>query len=395
MNLFFNKFLSNIPSFTSAHQQNYERPYSTALQGPDKDTFVKNSIASSPCFTAKSKNSRTKEGDCLKELDNITCPYSGVKMISGSKMDRLEKQLEECNSISERMELLEKYTPCMQKLEKQMFSVFKGYQINHPDGSLNECLQLLKPDCLAELKIEELKVLDNIDEISNKLDAKTALAVRNVTTNARKTILEDKEDNIFKRKDILLNLLNVTQDYDDKAIIDEMWNTAQKLPRSTTNINAFVVKYANRCPHEIAARLLRPSVASIEHITPKSTFKNGQNPEDHTLANFMLVSRDWNSDRSSTPLPVYIIEHPEIPKYSQMHVNDIIKAIHKGKFVNHDWYPYILKEKLYNESEGLIDINLNKYKITKEEAFKNAPKDIIDKYNDLVEKNKNTATADV
>ncbi len=393
MNLFFNKILSGIPTFTSTQPIRQESSYSTALLGPDKDTFQKVSTPESLSFTG-SKSSRTKAGDPLKELDNITCPYSGVKMISGSKMDKLEKKLEDCESISERMEILERYRPCMQKLEKKMYEIFKGYEINNPDGSLNDCLQQLKPDCLAALKVEEFQVLDKVDKISDKLDPKTALEVRKVTTDARKTILEDKEDKIFKRKDLLVNLLNVTKDSKDSETIEEMWNTAQLLPRSTTNINAFVVKYANRCPHEIAARLLRPSVASIEHITPKSTFKNKKNQEDHTLANFMLVAKDWNSDRSSTPLPEYIKEHPNIPKFSQMYINDIIKAIHKDKFVGYDWYPYVMKEKLYNESNGLIDINLDKYKKSEEEAFEDAPKDIKEKYNKLVEQNKkkNTVT---
>ncbi|MCM1265741.1 MAG: hypothetical protein NC200_06035 [Candidatus Gastranaerophilales bacterium] len=387
MNLFFNKLLSGIPTFTATMPSRQERSYSTALLGPDKDTFQKTPSAESISFTG-SKSSKTKAGDCLKELDNITCPYSGVKMISGSKMDKLEKKLEQCDGISERMELLGQYRPCMQKLEKKMYEIFKGYEINNPNGSLNDCLQQMKPECLAELKVDQIKVLDDIDKISNKMDAKTSLNIRRITTNARKIILDDNQDQIFKRKDLLTDLYRITSTYPDEELSSQMWQTASRLPKSTTNINAFVVKYANRSPHEIAARLLRPSVASIEHISPKSTFKTGKNKEDHTLSNFMLVSRDWNSDRSSIPLPEYIKAHSQIPKYSQRYANDIIAAIHKGKLVDCDWYPYVLKEKLYNESQGMINLDLSKYKISKEDALKTASSEILGRYEDCVEANK-------
>lgn len=389
MNLFLNKILSCMPAqITPPHKS--ERGYSTALQGPSKDCFVKTDASCATSFLGKSKGAKTKAGDCLKELDNITCPYSGVKMISGSKMDRLEVKLEHCNNIHERLDILEKHKQCMQKLEKTMFNIFKGYAINNPNGSLNECLQEMKPESLAMLRIEELKVLDAIDKISNKIEPKTALEIRRVTTNARKIILEDKQDQIFKRKDILTSLYNITKDYPNQEIVAEMWTTANKLPKSTTNIDAFVVKYANRDPHEIAARLLRPSVASIEHITPKSI------KPDHTLANFMLASRDWNSDRSSTPLAEYIEEHPNIPRNCQRYADDIIRSIHHGRLQDCHWYPYMLKEKLYNESDGIIFISLSKYNIPEGEAFIDAPDDVVKKYNDLKAKREarqtNTAT---
>ena len=39
---------------------------------------------------------------------------------------------------------------------------------------------------------------------------------------------------------------------------------------SASSVNAFVVKYANRTQQETAKRILRASVATIEHILPDS-----------------------------------------------------------------------------------------------------------------------------
>ena len=52
-----------------------------------------------------------------------------------------------------------------------------------------------------------------------------------------------------------------------------------------------------------------------------------------------------------------------------------------------DWYPYVIKEKLYNESKGMIDINLDRYKIDKDTAFENIPEDILETYKKLVREN--------
>lgn len=384
MNLFFNNFLSNIPSIPQAFNQKQGRSYATRTRGLDKDIFEKTSNVS---FTGRKGSGSTKKGEPLKELDNITCPYSGIKMITTKKMDKIERELGKCTNVQERIEVLRPYRHCMQELERDIYDIFLGYSINYPDKTMNDCLHELKPDCLAELRIEQFKVLDDVDTISNKLDAKTALKVREVTTNARKIILEDREDRIFKRKDILTEIHDVTKDYPDQKIIEEMWSKASKLPKSTNNFNAFVVKYADRSPQEIAAKMLRPSVASIEHIRPANPDSDDVEPGDNTMCNFMLAARDWNSGRSNTPLPEFIKRHPDIPKHSQKYIDDIIKAIHKGKLQDYDWYPYVIKEKLYNESEGLIDLKLDKYKIDFDQAFYNAPSEVFEIYDKLCKQN--------
>lgn len=388
MNLFLNKFLSNTPMMQIPMLSRHRSSYSTGLKGLDKDTFESNTSAQDVNFTGKRGSGSTKKGDCLKELDNITCPYSGIKMITPKNMDRIEKKLAKCETLSERINTLEVYRTSMQKLEKQVFQVLKVYQMNNPNGTMNDCLQQLKPNCLTELRISQFQVLDEVDNISNKLGAKTSYEIRKVTTNARTKIIEDKQDSIFKRKDLLAELYDLTKDHPNQEVVKEMWNKANELPKSTKDFNAFVVKYANRSQQEIATRLLRPSKASIEHIRPANPDSMDVEAGENNLSNFMLASRDWNSGRSNRPLPEFIREHPAIPRYTQMYINDIIKAIHKGLLKDCDWYPYVIKEKLYNESQGLIDLNLDRYKIDKIKAFRHIPRDIANTYAKLLEENK-------
>lgn len=384
MNLFLTRIFQNNTNYSAKTNQKQNYSYMYNLKNTGKDTFIK-----STSQTFKGSGSKTKAGDVLKELDNITCPYSGVKMISFDKMNKIEHRLDLCRNLSEGIDVLDKHKQSMQKLEKNIYGKLKDYQRIHPNSTANDYLQSIKPECLAKLRIEEFKVLDNIDKLSNKMTPEQALEIRRITTNARKQILDDKTDQVFKRKDLLTDLAIITKENNNSKLADEIWNTANKLPKSATNFDAFVVKYANRSQKEIMARLLRPSVASIEHITPKSI-----NP-DHTLANFMLTSRDWNSDRGNTPLPEYIKSHPNIPKYCQRYANDIIKAIKKDKLKNSDWYPYLLKEKLYNESDGIINVSLKEYSKPESEAFKNAPEEFVEKYNNLKELNKSIPQKDM
>ena len=110
MNLFLTRIFQNNIAQTSAVQPKQNNRYAPNFKGLKRDTFVK----TAPTFTGKS--SKTKAGGVLKELDYITCPYSGVKMLSGTKMTRIENRLVNCSDLYESMQVLNPYKSCIQKL---------------------------------------------------------------------------------------------------------------------------------------------------------------------------------------------------------------------------------------------------------------------------------------
>ena len=63
--------------------------------------------------------------------------------------------------------------------------------------------------------------------------------------------------------------------------------------------------------------MLRPSVATIEHIKPDS--KGGLN----AIGNFLLASAGANNLRSNMPLTDFIMMFPKIPKYCQNYIEQI------------------------------------------------------------------------
>lgn len=60
----------------------------------------------------------TSAGNVLKKLRNITCPYTGVKMISGSDIGDIERRIDKCANASEIIGVLGKYTDYIQNVEK-------------------------------------------------------------------------------------------------------------------------------------------------------------------------------------------------------------------------------------------------------------------------------------
>lgn len=306
----------------------------------------------------------TSNGNILKKLKEITCPYTGIKMLPGSTVTALEKRIEGFKSTERILKMLSKYTDYMQITERKMYNIFSKYNEKNPDKNLTECLQEFYNESLAKLKLEEFEVLDNVDDISKELSPETALQVRAKTTRCREVILANNKEDTFKRRLFLSSLDEITaKDEKEKNILEKMKDQALYLPTSSSSENAFIVKYASRGEKEIAKRILRASAGTIEHIKPDS--KGGEND----IGNFMLVSSLANSNRENMPLEKYILRHPNIPQYCQKYVEEIMQEIYKGHLKGNETYPYKIKERLAKESNNKIQLDLSNYRYTFSEAI--------------------------
>ena len=147
-----------------------------------------------------------------------------------------------------------------------------------------------------------------------------------------------------------------------EEIFSEIKNKALFLPTSESSKNAFVVKYSARSQTEITRRLFIASTGSIEHIVPYS--EGGAN----SIGNFLLTCASGNRYRENMSLVNYTKRFTKIPLYCQKYIDDIIEVIHSGGLKGNETYPYKIKEKLAETSQGRIMISLSKYKYTKDEA---------------------------
>lgn len=315
---------------------------------------------------AVSFQANTSAGNPLKKLKGLKCPYFGVEMISGADIARIEKRLDKCFNVKDAVKVLSKYTKYMQETEKKMYKRFAEMAKTAPDKTLPECLQLWYDEAIIKLKLEEFNVLDDVDKISLKLSPENALAVHAKTTRCRQIILANDKTDTFKRKILLTSLDDIKpkNSGNEPAIFEKLKDRAVYLPTSGTSENAFIVKYADRTQQEVAKRILRPSIATIEHIQPNSL--DGEN----AIGNFMLASAGANSMRSNMPLPKFIEMFPSVPKKCQAYIDQIIELIHKGQLKGNETYPYKIRTKLAQESRGKISLDLSKYKYSAEQAAK-------------------------
>ncbi len=331
-----------------------------------KTNVLKNNTANDMFIKSEEINfcgANTSAGNILKKLRDITCPYCGVKMISGTVLSGVEKRIDKSKNIENGIKILSGYTDYMQPTEKAMFDIFREYAARNPKATFQSCLQKMYDESLAKLKIEEFLILDKVDNISLKLSPFTALSVRAKTTRCREVILANKKEDTFKRKTFLSSLDEIKPaNEEEREILKEMKFQALYLPTSGSSPNAFVVKYANRSEQEIAKRLLRPSVASVEHVKPDSL--GGKN----SISNFILASAQANSLRANMPLSLFIKRFPDIPQYCQKYIEQVIEAINIGKLKGCEMYPFKIKKTLEKESENLISLDLSSYKYSEKEA---------------------------
>ena len=304
----------------------------------------------------------TSAGKPLRKLKDITCPYRGIKIIPGTALRGFEKSLTKCKSSEEIVTLLSQYYDNLLPTEKSMYAIFKDFSMLNPDDNIKNCLQMLYNNCLMKLKLEEFYVLDEVDYMSRKLSPNTALKLRHKTTKCRQLILDNKKQDTFKRKTFLNSLEEIIPNENEKEIFSDIKNKALFLPTSGSSKNAFVVKYSRREQKEAVRRLFIGSTGSIEHVTPESL--GGMN----TIGNFLLTSADGNRYRENMPLTEYIKRHQNIPNYMQQYIDDVIRNIHEGGLRGNETYPYKIKKKLLEESNGRIMISLGKYKYSEEEA---------------------------
>lgn len=305
---------------------------------------------------------KTSAGKPLRRLKNITCPYRGVKIIPTETIKPFEKGLTKCHTAEDTILLLNNYQDFMLPIEKAMFAIFKDFSLLNPDDNLQNCLQMIKTNCLTKLKLEEMEVLDDVDYLTRKLSPQTALKIRSKTTKCRQIILANSKHDTFKRKTFLSSLEEIIPNQNEREIFNDIKNKALFLPTSESSRNAFVVKYSKRQQTEIVRRIFIASTGSIEHITPASA--GGLN----TMGNFLLTSASGNRYRENMPLCEYIKRFPKIPQYTQIYIDDIVKAIHDGKLQGNETYPYKIKKKLFEESAGRIMLSLSEYKYSEEEA---------------------------
>lgn len=344
-----------------ALQTNYRQELQT-------DCFEKSSLSTAPHRNVQflggfvninnefgQKFTKTFFKKILKE--EISDAYSDIIIIPREEYDELKKfgYLNKKSSVA--IKALKKYRDNMFPIEKEIFSMLETMSKRNPDLTLQELLKLKYPKAEQSLIMQQTRILNKINMTIRKLPKNEYQTVRTVIQKAFEKIFDPHPtpEERFSRKIFLGDLRNLK--IEDAKVKKQILKIAEKLPRSSNNINAFIVKYSQpykirydfskkkyiqikRDSQEIGLRLIEPSLGTDDHIYPHTRFKKEleewlNSDSDKPLANSLKVtilsSKYMNELKTDILLDDFIMQHKSvnIPEKIQNHVNKLINIAEK------------------------------------------------------------------
>lgn len=219
--------------------------------------------------------------------EHLPCAYTGIEMIPRTDYDELIRMgvLKQRSAVA--IKFLKNFKNNMFETEKTIFTMLETESKKHPNLKLQELLQLKYPAAEEILINQQSSVLNKLDLMTCKLPEEESQKVKQLLKTSFDKIHAQNPppEDRFRRKDFLYHLKKAT--ITDKNIKQKIIETAENLPNSETSINAFIVKYSQpykikyedgepfkrpRDSEEIGLRLLRPSLATDEHIYPEMLY---------------------------------------------------------------------------------------------------------------------------
>lgn len=274
--------------------QSVLRPNSTMERQPVTDIFKAQTLDSVTFQGHLAKAERIFENKFNKIFfrkianEHLPCAYTGIEMISQKQFDELIQTKVLSGNSADVIKELKKFEKSLFPVENGIFNILKSLSEKYPEKNLQELLKLKYPIAEKKLIQQQAKTLNRINMVIRDLPKEEFLKIREIVQESFDKIFAPNPNpqDRFKRKALLYKLK--TQNLTNKKIQKQIIKLAEKLPNSETSVNSFIVKYSepyriryeNKNPkkipqtsEEIALRLLRPSLATEEHIYPQAMYR--------------------------------------------------------------------------------------------------------------------------
>lgn len=274
--------------------QSVLRPNSTMERQPVTDIFKAQTLDSVTFQGHLAKAERVFENKFNKTFfrkisnEHLPCAYTGIEMISQKQFDELIQTKVLTGNSADVIKELKKFEKSLFPVENGIFNILKSLSEKYPEKNLQELLKLKYPIAEKKLIQQQANTLNRINMVIRDLPKEEFLKIREIVQESFDKIFAPNPNpqDRFKRKALLYKLK--TQNLTNKKIQKQIIKLAEKLPNSETSVNSFIVKYSepyriryeNKNPkkipqtsEEIALRLLRPSLATEEHIYPQAMYR--------------------------------------------------------------------------------------------------------------------------
>lgn len=305
---------ASVPSISFYNpNSNQKLTLSRYFSQPEHDVFIKSKSENSVNFLGGMSNvERSFETLFPKTFfrklaeEHLPCAYTGIEMIPRSEYDNLItlQVLKKKSSVA--LKALKPYEQSMFETEKSVFRILESEAKKHPDLKLQELLQLKYSNAEKSLIVQQSKILNKINLMLRNLPKMEYLNARKIIQSyfdkifAKDPLPEER----FRRKDFIYSMRNLK--LSDEKMQKKILETAAKLPTSETSINAFIVKYSQpykvkydhgevkqipRDSEEIGLRLIAPSLATDEHIYPRTLYNAEEAARKNGDANAQNLSK--------------------------------------------------------------------------------------------------------
>ncbi len=338
-------------------------------QIPDTNCNLQPSNLSLVNFPNVSFKMNADAGFLLSQSRRLKCAYSGRDMIPLAEAKNIYAKLLKRPNAQSAINFLVHYSNYMHDIEGYIFDVFQDAP-HKGKRDFQSILQEHKSDALERLKEKQIMILSSADKIIETMSEPTAEEILRIKNQSIDQIVNNR---IFGRKAPLDLIKAIKAPQEDLAKVIKVYQTWYKLPASSKDLDAFIVKYSKESHNNIAKRLISTAVGSIEHIKPQQ--RNGEDK----LSNYLLVSAAFNNNRQSMPLHEYIMLNPglEIEKNLQKYMNDVIREVNnpKSQFALRSYYPESIKKAVENETAGKVVLDIKGLNISKTQQRQNAVSD--------------------
>lgn len=211
----------------------------------------------------------------------------------------------------------------------------------------------LAPHTNAQTIEYQRKTIGMLDWVLRKSILKDNVQLKELIS-VSKLRLSEKETVIpFSRKSFIYDLSKILTPLGNENLETKILSIAQKLPTSSQDISAYILKMVLESPEKIGFRLLWPYMASVEHILPRSC--GGLD----IMANFGGATTRENSARKSIDFVEQLKRRPNTPIYCQKYLDRLIELNNLGVFAKHRINPKYIEDfrnTIYTQSKGKVDL---------------------------------------
>lgn len=244
----------------------------------------------------------------------------------------------------------------MHRVERKVFRTLEKLARKNKEMTLRELFNRKYYLHLSSLEVKQMKILNKIYSMDLDLSPQTGEALIETLEKTRAIMFTEGRDVGYKRRRILGNFMEIRDKYPEKDELSTVYNIMQELPSSRNDVDSFFVKYSHLDSRGLFFKLIENSKATIEHA--RSQYDNG--PDD--MSNFLVLCRRCNSIRNTEKYVNFVDDNSQMLVNAQRYIDRIIEYLNKHPIYGLEDYPQKIKETVFKESGGKINLDISKYK---------------------------------